>query len=68
MHSRIMRSSVSAPVWPTERDMRALAATLRHIDATIPAFDPNAYLEDITPKLPGASGVQRGEVSRILLP
>jgi hypothetical protein len=61
------RAELAGKIEMMQRDMRALVATLGHIDATIRAFDPNAYLEDITPKLPPRFQAFKGEVSRILL-
>lgn len=61
------RAELAGKIEMMQRDMRALVATLGHVDATIRAFDPNAYLEDITPKLPPRFQAFKGEVSRILL-
>jgi hypothetical protein len=50
-----------------QREVRELVATIGHVDETIRAFDPNADLEDIKPKLPPRFQAFKGEVSRLIL-
>jgi hypothetical protein len=61
------RAELAGQIEMMQRDMRQLVATLGHIDATIRAFDPNADLEDIKPKLPPRFQAFKGEVSRLVL-
>jgi hypothetical protein len=61
------RAELSGQIETIQREMRQLVATLGHIDATIRAFDPNADLEDIKPKLPPRFQAFKGEVSRLVL-
>lgn len=61
------RAEIAGKIEMMQREMRALVATIGHIDATIRTFDPNLALEDITPKLPPRFQAFKGEVSRILL-
>ena len=61
------RAELAGQIEMIQRDMRQLVATIGHIDATIRAFDPNADLEDIKPKLPPRFQAFKGEVSRLVL-
>jgi len=61
------RAELAGRIEILQREMRELAATIRHIDATIRAFDPNAKIEDIKPKLPPRFQAFKGEVSRLIL-
>jgi hypothetical protein len=61
------RAELAGQIEQMQRDMRELVATIGHIDATIRAFDPNADIEDIKPKLPPRFQAFKGEVSRLVL-
>jgi hypothetical protein len=61
------RAELAGQIEMMQREMRQLVATIGHIDATIRAFDPNADLEDIKPKLPPRFQAFKGEVSRLVL-
>jgi hypothetical protein len=61
------RAELAGKIEMMQRDMRELVATIGHIDATIRAFDPNAEIEDINPKLPPRFQAFKGEVSRLVL-
>jgi hypothetical protein len=61
------RAELAGQIEIMQREMRQLVATIGHIDATIRAFDPNADLEDIKPKLPPRFQAFKGEVSRLIL-
>jgi hypothetical protein len=61
------RAELAGQIEMMQRDMRELVATIGHIDATIRAFDPNAEIEDIKPKLPPRFQAFKGEVSRLVL-
>lgn len=61
------RAELAGKIEMMQRDMRELVATIGHIDATIRAFDPNAEIEDIKPKLPPRFQAFKGEVSRLVL-
>ena len=61
------RAEVAGQIEMMQRDIGQLVATIGHIDATIRAFDPNADLEDIKPRMPPRFQAFRGEVSRLVL-
>ena|ERR1700730_7278337 len=61
------RAELAGKIEMMQRDMRELVATIGHIDAAIRAFDPNAEIEDIKPKLPPRFQAFKGEVSRLVL-
>jgi hypothetical protein len=61
------RAELAGKIEQMQREMRLLVATIGHIDATIRAFDPDAVLEDIKPKLPPRFQAFKGEVSRLVL-
>jgi hypothetical protein len=61
------RAELAGKIETMQRDMRELVATIGHIDAAIRAFDPNAEIEDIKPKLPPRFQAFKGEVSRLVL-
>lgn len=61
------RAELAGQIERIQRDMRELVATIGHIDATIRAFDPDADIDDIKPKLPPRFQAFKGEVSRLIL-
>ena len=61
------RAELAGRIETMQREMRDLVATIGHIDATIRAFDPNADIGDIQPKLPPRFQAFKGEVSRLVL-
>jgi hypothetical protein len=61
------RAELAGRIEIMQHEMRELVATIGHIDATIRAFDPNAEIEDIKPKLPPRFQAFKGEVSRLVL-
>jgi hypothetical protein len=61
------RAELAGQIQQMQRDLRVLVATIGHIDATIRAFDPNADIDDIKPKLPPRFQAFKGEVSRLVL-
>jgi len=61
------RAELAGKIETMQREMRELVATIGHIDAAIRAFDPNADIEDIKPKLPPRFQAFKGEVSRLVL-
>jgi hypothetical protein len=50
-----------------QREIRELVLTIDHINASIRIFDPDAYLDEIKPKLLPRHSAFRGEVSRLVL-
>jgi hypothetical protein len=60
------RAELAGKIETMQREMRELLATIGHIDATIRAFDPNADIEDIKPKLSPRLQAFKGEVSRLV--
>jgi hypothetical protein len=61
------RAELAGQIEMKQREVRELVATIGHVDATIRAFDPNADLEDIKPRLPPRFQAFKGEVSRLVL-
>jgi hypothetical protein len=61
------RAELAGEIEQLQKRTRDLVTTLSHVDATILAFDPNADLDDIKPKLSPRFHAFKGEVSRLIL-